>query len=565
MRTRPHIVLILVSISLFVPTLLHAQASAVGAHGMVASVDEYASRIGVEILRKGGNAIDAAIAVHFALAVTHPQAGNIGGGGFFVIHLQESGIDTTIDFREKAPAAAHRDMYLDAAGNVREDDSIFGHRASGVPGAVAGLWYAHQKYGSLPWRDLVEPAHLLARDGIVINYWLANSLQLANKNLRRYPATAAIFTKNGEPFAFGENLIQKDLAETLRLIKEYGRDGFYTGPVARLIVDDMRAHGGLITEDDLTAYQPVERAPLRGRYRGYDFVCMPPPSSGGLLLIQMLGMLERFDLASLGHNSSAYVHIVTEVEKRAFADRAQFMGDADFWPVPVERLISDDYLTQRAADIDRTRATPSTRIAHGQIAIAESEETTHFSVVDSAGNAVSCTTTLNGSYGSFVVPPGTGFLLNNEMDDFSVKPGAPNMYGLVGGEANAIAPGKRMLSSMSPTIVLRDGAVRLVIGSPGGSTIPTTVLQVFLNVIDFDLPLPQAVAAPRFHHQWLPDETRYESFGLPADVLTALGERGHILKGVKFLGDMHAILIERESGLRIGASDPRRGGAAIGW
>jgi gamma-glutamyltranspeptidase/glutathione hydrolase len=547
------------------PAVLSAQATAVGAHGMVASVDQYASQIGVEILRKGGNAVDAAIAVHFALAVTHPQAGNIGGGGFLVIHLQKQGLDTTIDYREKAPAAASRDMYLDADGAVLTEASLYGHRASGVPGSVAGLWYAHQRYGSLPWKDLVEPAWLLARDGISINYWLANSLRLSLPDLRRYPATAAIFTNNGTAWRFGERLVQTDLAETLRLIMEHGRDGFYTGAVARLIADDMRAHGGLITEEDLAAYEPVERAPLRAHYRGHEFITMPPPSSGGLLLIQMLGMLEKHDLAALGHNSSAYIQIVTEAEKLAFADRAAFMGDADFWPVPVDRLIAPDYITGRAARINTDRATPSRDISQGPIPLPESGETTHFSVVDSAGNAVACTTTLNGSYGSYVVAPGTGFLLNNEMDDFSVKPGSPNMYGLIGGEANAIAPGKRMLSSMTPTIVLRDGAVHLVIGSPGGSTIPTTVLQVFLNVIDFRMPIAQAVAAPRFHHQWLPDETRYESFGFAADVLTALALRGHTLVPVKFLGDMHAILVEPVSGLRLGASDPRRDGVAAGW
>lgn len=544
---------------------LSAQATAVGANGMVASVDEYATRVGVEILKKGGNAVDAAIALHMALAVVHPNAGNMGGGGFFVIHLQEKGITTTIDFREKAPLAAHRDMYLDENGEVIEDASTFGYKAAGVPGSIAGLWLAHSKYGSLPWKDLMAPAYKLADEGISVGYWLMQSLDKSNKKLNKIPATAAIFTKNGKPYEFGDLLIQKDLARTISLIMENGRDGFYKGEVARLIADDMKANGGLITMQDLANYEAVERKPVTFSFKGYTVHSMPPPSSGGLLIQQMLAILEDYDLRGMGLNSSRYIQLLTEVEKLAYADRAEFLGDSDFYPVPASYITSPEYIANRAKIINLYRSTPSKDISHGRAPADESEETTHFSVVDCHGNAVSCTTTLNGSYGSGVVAAGTGVLLNNEMDDFSIKPGVPNIYGLVGGEANAIQSGKRMLSSMTPTIVLKDGKVKLVVGSPGGSTIITTVLQVMLNVLVHDMPLQRAVAAPRFHHQWLPDETRIEDIGFAEDVLEALGRIGHRIRKVGVIGDMHAILVEDESGLLIGASDPRRGGVAMGY
>lgn len=551
--------------ALFFSPALNAQATAVGAHGMVASVDAYATRVGVEILKKGGNAVDAAIAVHMALAVVHPNAGNIGGGGFFVIHLQDKGITTTIDFREKAPQAAHRDMYLDESGEVIKNASTFGYKAAGVPGSIAGLWLAHSKYGSLPWKDLMEPAYRLADDGITVGYWLMQSLENSNKKLSRIPATAAIYTKDGKPYDFGDRFMQKDLAHTIGLIMENGRDGFYKGEVARRIADDMKANGGLITLEDLTSYQAVERKPVTFSFKGYTVYSMPPPSSGGLLIQQMLAMLSDYDLKGLGHNSSRYIQLLTEVEKLAYADRAEFLGDSDYYDVPAKYITSPGYITKRAKTINLYRATPSRDISHGPALAEESEETTHFSVVDGQGNAVACTTTLNGSYGSGVVTAGTGVLLNNEMDDFSIKPGVPNIYGLVGGEANAIAPGKRMLSSMTPTIVLKDGKVKLVVGSPGGSTIITTVLQVVLNVLVHDMPLQGAVAAPRFHHQWLPDEIRIETIGFPEDVLEALGRIGHTISRVGIIGDMHAILVEDATGLLIGASDPRRGGVALGY
>jgi gamma-glutamyltranspeptidase/glutathione hydrolase len=558
--------LILFIIASLCSTLAFGQATAVGKSGMVASADRLASEVGVEILNRGGNAVDAAIAVHMALAVSYPQAGNIGGGGFFVIHLQDKGIQTTIDFREKAPAAATRDMYLDAEGNYIAGSSRFGYLAAGVPGSVAGLWHSFKKYGSgkLTWAELMEPAYKLAKDGYELNYWRASSLAGSTRKFNSLPATAAIYTNGGEAWKFGDKFIQSDLAATIKLIAKEGRDGFYKGKIAKLIAADMAANGGLITEEDLANYQPVERAPIRGTFRGQDYISMPPPSSGGVLLKQMLNMLETYDLKSMGLNSSQYVHTVTEVERLAYADRAEHLGDMDFYDVPIEQITSREYAAERLALINDRKATRSSEISHGKAIAKESLETTHFSIVDQWGNAVSCTTTLNGSYGSCVVAPGTGVMLNNEMDDFSVKPGVPNMYGVLGGEANSILPGKRMLSSMTPTIVLKDGKVDLVIGSPGGSTIITVVMQVLLNSVEFDLPLFKAVVAPRFHHQWLPDRLSIESFGFANDVLTRLESMGHSLAPRSALGDVHAIQIDHENGLIFGVSDPRRGGTAIG-
>ena len=541
-----------------------AQATAVGAHGAVASVDGYATAVGIEILEKGGNAVDAAIAVSLALAVTHPQAGNLGGGGFFVIHMPGREITTTIDYREKAPLAGGRNMYLDENGEVVPYSSRIGYLAAGVPGQVAGLFLAHQNYGTLPWSTLVEPAIKLARDGIVVDYWLARSFEKAADVFAAFPSTTAAFLKpDGSPYAFGETWKQPDLAWTLEQIAERGHDGFYKGEVASRIAADMAANGGLITGEDLSAYGAVERAPVVGEFMGHKVISMGSPSSGGMILLQLLGMLEGYDLKALGQNSSRYIQLVTEAERLAYADRAEHMGDSDFYPVPVERLIDPGYIKERRKMISLYRATPASAVSAGAMPKPEPEETTHFSVVDSEGNAVSCTTTLNGGFGCYAVAAGTGVMLNNEMDDFSIKPGFPNMYGLVGSEANAIEPGKRMLSSMTPTIVLGpDGAVRLVVGSPGGSTIPTTVTQVVLNVLVHDMPLQSAVAAPRFHNQWLPDETYVESIGFTSDVLEALGKMGHMVVVRSRIGDVHAILIEEGSGLRIGVSDPRGGGVA---
>lgn len=588
---------------------LHASAlsnAAIRHQGMVASVDEHASRAGVDLLKRGGNAVDAAIAVHMVLAVTHPQAGNLGGGGFMVIHMEDGRVNTVIDFREKAPIGARRDMYLDESGEVIPEASTVGYLACGIPGSVAGMWAIHQEYGTLPWRDLLMPAYLLARDGFKIDERLARDLADANEKLTRFPATAAIFTRDGEPLEPGAPLIQEDLARSLSNVIQHGRDGFYKGETARLLSSDVLTKGGLLTVEDLARYEPVHREPIVCEFHGHTVISMPPPSSGGLLLCQMLAMLADYDLKGLGHNSADYIHLLTEVEKLAYADRAEYLGDADFYPVPVDHLLSPDYIAVRASGIDPERATPSSRITHGPRTLRkieegkfeeptdrapdrdrekpedrknrkapedrarrESGETTHFSIVDRHGNAVSCTTTLNGRFGSGVVAAGTGVLLNNEMDDFSMKPGFPNIYGLVGGEANAIEPEKRMLSSMTPTIVLEEGDVKLVLGSPGGSTIITTVLQVILNVLVHEMPLEEAVAMPRFHHQWLPDETKVESEGIPQDVLNHLERMGHALTEVDALGDVHAVSVEHPNGgsptLLVGVSDPRRGGIALGY
>ena len=552
--------------------------AAIGHSGMVASVDEYASQVGVEILEAGGNAVDAAVAVHMVLAVTHPQAGNLGGGGFMIVHIEGDGdeqdINIAVDFREKAPLASHRDMYLDDDGEVIPGASTLGYLASGVPGSVAGMWALHQEFGSLPWEYLLGPAHRLAKYGFVIGPVLAGDLRDAHQKLLEFPATADVFTNGGEPYDPGDVLVQEDLAWTIEQIMERGREGFYNGEVAARLTTDMKANGGLITDEDLDDYEPVMREPIMCQFSGYTVVSMPPPSSGGLLLCQMLAMLDDFDLKALGLNSPGYIHLLTEVEKLAYADRAEYLGDADFYSVPTDHLVSPGYIEGRAAGIDLERATPSRNIGHGPSPAGESTETTHFSIVDSHGNAVSCTTTLNGRFGSCVVAAGTGVLLNNEMDDFSMKPGVPNIYGLVGGEANAIEPGKRMLSSMTPTIVLEGhglegGSVKLVLGSPGGSTIITTVLQVMLNVLIHNMPLEEAVGAPRFHHQWLPDETKVEASRISPDVLESLKEKDHVIREVDALGDVHAVFVDRPPSDRslslIGISDPRRGGAAIGY
>lgn len=626
--------ILLLSIALVAPGPLPQRCRAAttpGLQGVVASVDEHASRIGIEVLQKGGNAVDAAVAVHMVLAVTHPQAGNLGGGGFMIIHMEgtagEDDINTAIDFREKAPIGARRDMYLDEEGEVIPEASTLGYLACGVPGSVAGMWAIHQQYGTLPWEYLLEPAYQMARDGFIVDERLAQDLADAREKLTRFPTTAAIFTKGGKTLEAGDYLMQEDLALTILRIMEHGRDGFYRGPVAERIAADMKANGGLITMEDLARYEPVWREPITCRFSDHTIVSMPPPSSGGLLLCQMLAMLADYDLKGLGHNSADYVQLLTEVEKMAYADRAEYLGDADFHPVPVDHLLSPDYIAVRAAGIDPERATPSSEITHGPRTVGEIEgsmfeeptdrapdrpgdrsrdlenrkaaedrarrespETTHFSIVDRQGNAVSCTTTLNSSFGSGVVAAGTGVLLNNEMDDFSMKPGVPNIYGLVGGEANAIEPEKRMLSSMTPTIVLEgaesdDDDVILVLGSPGGSTIITTVLQVILNVLVHEMPLKEAVGAPRFHHQWLPDKTRVESRGFSPDVLEDLEERGHNIRLVEALGDVHAVQLllpavkmvfkpgsdaavqtdRRLPGPLIGVSDPRRGGVAFGY
>jgi gamma-glutamyltranspeptidase / glutathione hydrolase len=532
---------------------------------MVGSTEHHASSAGLEILRQGGNAVDAAVAVGFALAVTYPAAGNLGGGGFMVIRLAD-GRETTIDYREVAPAAATRDMFLGADGNPVAERSLVGALAAGVPGAVAGLTYAHRKYGKLPLATVMAPAIALARDGVEVSWALADSLAGSNDLLSRFPATARAFQRpDGSWPAPGDRLVQADLARTLERIAADGPDAFYRGPIADLIVEEMRRTGGLITKADLAAYVPHERPPVVGSYRGFRVVSMPPPSSGGIALVQLLNILEAFPLAEYGHNSSRTIHLVSEAARRVYADRSEWLGDPEFFRVPVEGLLSRRYADHLRAGISGTRATLSRDVAPGEPRGFEPSETTHYSVVDADGAAVATTTTINGSYGNGQLVPGAGFLLNNEMDDFSAKPGSPNMFGLIGGEANAVAPGKRMLSSMTPTLLVKDGRTRLVLGSPGGSRIITTVLQVVLNVVDFKMTVQEAVDAPRFHHQWLPDAIRLERQGFPADVVTALEAMGHALTTSEDMGDVHAIMIDPATGLRLGASDPRLDGRTVGY
>lgn len=546
--------------------------------GMVASTKEIASAIGVDVLKRGGNAVDAAVAVAFALAVVHPVAGNLGGGGFMLIRLGD-GRTTAIDYRETAPAAARQDMYLDAGGELiaGEGSSTTGYRAAGVPGTVAGLALALRRYGSgkLTWAQLIEPARRLARDGFLVTEALARSLRTAD-NLALYPESRRIFLNGGEFFEAGDRLRQPELAQTLRRLQRFGPREFYRGRTARLIAADMKAHGGIITLADLRAYRPKERAPLRGTYRGYPIISMPPPSSGGAALILMLNMLEGYDLRRMGAASAEGKHLLAEVMRRAFADRAEYMGDTDFVRVPVNGLIDKKYAARLRATINIERATDSTKLKNIAPPGDEPTETTHFTVVDRSGNAVANTYTLNGDYGSGVTARATGILLNNEMDDFTSKPGVPNEYGLLQSERNSIAPRKRPLSAMTPTFVLRrDGSLWFTLGSPGGPRIINAVLQTLLNVVDFRMNLQQAIAAPRIHHQWMPDQLYYEPGGLSDEVSRALSERGHRLilrpeyKGYTrdgFMGDVEGIMIEAETGARLGATDPRRSdGLAVGY
>jgi gamma-glutamyltranspeptidase / glutathione hydrolase len=534
------------------------------ARGMVVTTDRVASEVGAEILRRGGNAVDAAVATHFALAVVNPEAGNIGGGGFLVVRMAD-GTTASLDFREAAPMAATANMFLDSAGNVSDSLSLVGHLASGVPGSVAGMWEAHRRFGSLPWAELVEPAVHLA-EGIVVHERLANSLRSMADRLNRYPATAAVFLPGGRPPRVGDRLVQADLAETLRRVAADGMDGFYRGRTAQLVEEEMRRGGGIMTAEDLARYRAVWRDPLRFAYRGHEVISMPPPSSGGVTMAAMLKIMEGYDLRGMGYLSADHVHLFTEAARRAYADRNAYLADPDFVPQPTARMISDAYAAERRRTIDRARATPSAQVAPGLGPVpGGGENTTHYSIVDARGNAVAVTTTINSLYGSLVTVGGAGFLLNNEMDDFTAKPGVPNQFGLVQGAANAVAPGKRMLSAMTPTIVLDpSGRVLLVTGTPGGSTIITSIAQIVSNVVDFRMGVAMATSAPRLHHQHLPDTLRYEHNGLSAVTESRLRQMGHALgERSGFQGDVQSIVI-LPGGYQSAVADPRRGGAAVG-
>ena len=571
MKIRSKMVLLLIWVLTFVNVSHAAAREPVRArHGMVASTNEVASGVGVDIMKRGGNAVDAAIAVAFALAVTHPAAGNLGGGGFMMIRLKD-GRTTAIDYREMAPAAAHRDIYLDKNGNLIEGEggSLIGYRAAGVPGTVRGMELALKKYGSgkLTWAQLVEPARRLAANGFTVTYSLARSLHSSREYLSKYAETSHIYLRSNNFYKEGEIFRQPELAATFARLQRSGPNEFYDGETARLIVADMKRNNGLMTMEDLRGYIAKERTPVRGSYRGHEIISMPPPSSGGAVLIQMLNILEGFDFQKLEANSSDRYHLMAESMRRAFADRAEYMGDSDFVKVPVAGLIDKSYAATLRATINTDRASTSDEVRAGRPAGYESDDTTHFTVVDTDGNAVSNTYTLNNSYGSAAVVRGTGILLNDEMDDFAAKPGTPNLYGLIQGERNAVAPRKRPLSAMTPTIVLRkDGSLWFTVGSPGGPTIINTVLCIITNVIDYEMNIQQAIDFPRIHHQWLPDELVGEPFGLSGDTQRALTSRGHKLAKLRYLGDAEGIMIEEKTGMRLGATDPRRSdGQAVGY
>jgi len=554
--------LLFIFILLLPASLLHAEFQR-AANGMVSSRSDIASEVGKDILEQGGNAVDAAVAVGFALAVAYPSAGNIGGGGFMVLRTAEGQVYTQ-DSREKAPLAASRDMFLDNDGNFDRQLSRNSLQATGVPGSVAGLLNALERFGTMSREQVLAPAIQLAEAGFILNEDLASQFQSNLDNFRQYPASLALFSKNGAAYQAGELWQQPELAETLKLISAYGRDGFYKGPVADMLVASMQANNGLISHQDLENYEPVWREAIHGSYRDYEIWSMPAPSSGGVLLIQMLNMLEPYNLSESGWASAESVHLMIEAQRRAYADRAEHLGDPDFYAVPTAMLTSKAYARQRFADFEPYTASRSDDIGAGSWP-QESTQTTHYSIIDAEGNAVAVTTTLNASYGNKFVVPGAGFLLNNEMDDFSSKPNTANGFGLLGGVANEIQPSKRMLSSMTPTIVTKGDEVVLVTGSPGGSTIINTVLQVIVNVIDHGMNIEDAVSSPRFHHQWQPDLIRYESGAISEQALAELRDWGHqgISRSRFPLGDANSIKVNGD--MLEGVSDPRNDGGTAGF
>jgi len=531
-------------------------------NGMVVCAYPDASKVGLDVLQKGGNAVDAAIAVQFALAVTLPEAGNIGGGGFMV-YRGADGQSNTLDFREKAPAAATTNMYLDSAGNPVPDMSLYTHKASGVPGSVDGMIEAHNKYGKLKWADLVQPAIDLAANGFKVTAKLAAGLNEAQGMFKKLNPGKTYMLKD-KPWTEGDVLVQSDLAKTLSLIRDKGRAGFYEGQVADEMVAEMKGGDGIITKEDLKNYHAVWRKPIIGKYKNYTIITMPPPSSGGIALVQLLKAVEKYPLKRWGYNQDSTVQLIVEAERRVYADRSKYLGDPDFYKVPVDSLVNPAYITKRMQSFTWNAATPSTAIQPGVFVGYESNQTTHYCVVDRDGNAVSITTTLNDVFGSKIFVKGAGFLLNNEMDDFSEKPGVPNMFGLVGGKANSIQPGKRMLSSMTPTILEKDGKLFMVVGTPGGSTIITSVFQTILNVIEFDQDMQQAVTSKRFHSQWMPDVVYVEKGAIDSITRAKLEKKGYKIVDRKGIGRVDAIL-KTKWGYYDGGADPRGDDTKLGW
>ncbi len=535
----------------------------VAEHGMVTAQEKVAAQIGVDILKAGGNAVDASVAVAFALAVTLPRAGNLGGGGFMIVHDAEKAETQAIDYREMAPKAAFKDMYLDGAGEPVKNRSRFHGLAVGVPGTVAGMALALERNGTMPMAQVIAPAIKLARDGIVVTQSLSSGLKRSEERLKRWPQTARVFYKpDGGFYEVGDVFKQPDLAATLQSISDHGADGFYKGDVAEKIAAGVQAAEGLITVDDMAAYKSVVRDTSTGTYRGYDIHSMPPPSSGGTHIVQILNTLEGYPIGAMGHNSAQTIHLMAEAMKQAYADRATYLGDPDFVDVPVKELTNKAYANDIRTQIDMGKARPADKIKATVLTPYESNETTHFSVIDRFGSAVSNTYTINFSFGSGIVADGTGVLMNNEMDDFSAKTGVANAYGLIGGDANAVEAGKRPLSSMSPTIVMKDDKVFLVTGSPGGSRIITTTLQILMNVIDHGMNIAEATYAPRIHHQWLPDELRIEE-GISVDTKAILRAKGHDVVIKPTMGSTQSIMIDGETGMLLGATDPRRPGSSV--
>ena len=553
--------------SFLLPPFSYAKEPVRAQHGMVVAQEPLAADVGLEVLKKGGNAVDAAVAIGFALAVTHPSVGNIGGGGFMLIRLA-NGKTVFIDFREAAPQKASRDMYLDDKGNPTKD-SIFGWRASGVPGSVAGFALAHKKFGTQKWQELVDPAVKLAAEGFVVSPTMVHSLASENTSLSTDPESKRIFLRDANPYKAGETLKQPELAETLERIEKLGAKGFYEGVTAKEFAAQMQAHGGLITEADLKAYKAIERTPLESDYKDFHIITAPPPSAGGVGLLQMLGILSGTGYESDGPDSAKAVHYEAEAMRRFYADRSEYLGDPDFYNVPVKALLAKEYVEWRRKSIDPNHATPSEMIAPGlpkvqaaHVSQFENSETTHYNVVDSNGNAVAVTYTLNNLYGSGVTVPKLGFLLNDEMDDFAAKPGVPNMFGVVGGDANAIEPGKRPLSSMTPTIITKGGKLFMVAGAPGGSRITTGVMEVILDVLDFHMNPQEAVDLPRFHEQWKPD-VLYLQNGFPPQAAETLRSMGYEIKPIGGVAIVEAIVVN--NGTLEGGTESRRNGKVAGY